>query len=456
MNFKNEQNEFIYKAILDNMHEGVILIDSSTKVLYVNDSYYEILGIKNLNIIGEYLSKIQPFAKIIQVLKTGEALLNVEFTFEETEVRIVANILPIFDDSDEVTGTISVFRDITEVRNLTKQLEQLKGYTKYLKEELEYIKDENFKKLVGNAPSILNIIEKMKKVSKTDSTVLITGESGTGKEVITTIIHSTSPRVDKPMIKVNCAAIPETLLESEFFGYEEGSFTGSKKGGKLGKFELANGGTIFLDEIGDMSLNLQAKLLRVLQEKKFERIGGESSISVDVRIIAATNADLMKKVKNKEFREDLYYRLNVFPIEVPPLRERKSDILTLAIQFLEELTLQYKKQLSFSAEVTTMFYEYDWPGNIRELKNVVEHAVIMSDKSGRIRLGNLPSYLLEVGDTIESETNYLKLYKQFKFIEKKAIEDAVLLSKYNRSEAMRILGMSRKTFYKKMKEYDIQ
>lgn len=445
-----------YKLVLDQMHEGVIIIDSLTRVLYANRSYYEILGIPVVDIQGKPLRNSQPNARIINVLETGIPIINSEFLVDTTNIRVVANIIPIKKDS-EIVGAVSVFRDVTEVTKLTKELERLKGYTKYLEEELmNRKKKELFTGLVGNDKQILIIIEKIGKVSHTDSTVLITGESGTGKEVVANSIYQASLRNGKPFIKVNCAAIPETLLESEFFGFEDGSFTGSKKGGKIGKFELANEGTIFLDEIGDMPISLQVKILRVLQEKTIERVGGATPIKVNVRIIAATNANLRRLVEVGKFREDLYFRLNVFPIELPPLRNRVDDIMPLAIHFLKEYCDIQNKQLSFTAEVQHLFMNYNWPGNIREVKNVIEHAVIMSEKSGRINLDSLPDYLKmtkEIASTSEKDNIYL--YKQFNQIEKKAIEEALHRTNGHRTEAIKLLGLSRKKFYKKLNDYEI-
>ncbi|WP_261133387.1 sigma-54-dependent Fis family transcriptional regulator [Bacillus sp. Marseille-Q3570] len=445
-----------YKLVLDHMHEGVIIIDSETRVLYANKSYYEILGISVDSIHNKPLKESQPNARIIKVLETGTPVINSEFLVDTTSIRVVANIIPIKIDG-EISGAVSVFRDVTEVTELTTELERLKGYTKYLEEELMSHKERKlFNGLVGSDQKIQMVMEKINKVARTDTTVLITGESGTGKEVVANSIYNISSRFGKPFIKVNCAAIPESLLESEFFGYEEGAFTGSKKGGKIGKFELANTGTIFLDEIGEMPPSLQAKLLRVLQERVIEKIGGTSSIRIDVRIIAATNANLKDLVEKRKFREDLYYRLNVFPIDLPPLKERQTDILPLAIQFLKEFCNEHKKQLSFSAEVQHVFKSYQWPGNIRELKNVIEYAVIMCEKSGRITLDLLPDYLNSSNQmTNNMETDNILLYKQFEQIEEQAIREALIKTKGHRSDAIKLLGLSRKKFYKKINEYGI-
>ncbi len=445
-----------YKLVLDHMHEGVIIIDSETRVLYANKSYYEILGISVDSIQNKLLKESQPNARIIKVLETGTPIINSEFLVDTTSIRVVANIIPIKIEG-KISGAVSVFRDVTEATELTTELERLKGYTKYLEEELMNHKERKlFSGLVGSDQKIQMVMEKINKVASTDTTVLITGESGTGKEVVANSIYNISSRFGKPFIKVNCAAIPESLLESEFFGYEEGAFTGSRKGGKIGKFELANTGTIFLDEIGEMPPSLQAKLLRVLQERVIEKVGGTSPIKIDVRIIAATNANLKELAEKRKFREDLYYRLNVFPINLPPLKERQTDILPLAIQFLKEFCKEHKKQLSFSAEVQHVFKSYEWPGNIRELRNVIEYAVIMCEKSGRITLDKLPDYLSSSNKiTNNMETDNILLYKQFEQIEEKAIREALIKTNGHRSDAMKLLGLSRKKFYKKINEYGI-
>jgi PAS domain S-box-containing protein len=446
-----------YKLVFDHMHEGVIIIDSLTQVVFANSSYYEILGIPVNTIHGKPLKQSQPNARIIEVLETGVPIINSEFLVDTTNIRVVANIIPIRKDQ-EIVGAVSVFRDVTEVTELTKELERLKDYTKYLEDELmNRKKKELFTDMVGNDDQILTIVNKIEKVAPTESTVLITGESGTGKEVVANTIYQASSRKGRPFIKVNCAAIPEALLESEFFGFEEGSFTGSRKGGKAGKFELADEGTIFLDEIGEMPINLQVKLLRVIQERTVERVGGINPIKVNVRIIAATNADLKKRVEEGKFREDLYFRLNVFPIELPPLRNRKMDIMPLAVHFLKEFSRIQNKQLSFTAEVQNLLAQYHWPGNIRELKNVIEHAVIMAEKSGRINQENLPEYLNLTNESGgAAEEDYIVLYKRWDQIEKLAIEEALGRTNGHRTEAMELLGMSRKKFYKKLKEYIIR
>ncbi|MDK2819045.1 MAG: sigma-54-dependent Fis family transcriptional regulator [Spirochaetota bacterium] len=247
--------------------------------------------------------------------------------------------------------------------------------------ELEHRLDQRkgFKDIIGNSPQINKMIDILKQVSPTDATVLLLGESGVGKEVFANAIHENSERINGPFVKVHCAALPETLLESELFGHEKGAFTGATTK-RQGRFERADGGTIFLDEIGDISPHVQVKLLRVLQEREFERVGGEETITVDIRIITATNKNLEQAVKNGTFREDLYYRLNVVEITIPPLRERTEDIPKLSIEFLQRITKKYNKNIiEFSPEVLNIFLKYPWPGNIRELQNAIETAVVLSN-----------------------------------------------------------------------------
>jgi transcriptional regulator with PAS, ATPase and Fis domain len=305
------------------------------------------------------------------------------------------------------------------------------------------------------------MLHRAAKVAKTDGTVLIRGESGVGKEILAAAIHHAGKRKNKPMVRVNCAAIPESLLESELYGYEEGAFTGARRGGKPGKFELANGGTLFLDEIGDLSPGLQAKLLRAIQDKEIERLGGVRPIRTDVRIIAATNQDLEKKMEEKTFRQDLYYRLNAFPIHIPPLRERKDDLILLTDHFLAKFCKKYGKESGFANSALQVLIHHSWPGNVRELENVVEHAVIFCD-GPVIQTRDLPAYLQNLpgndtagnhpilGTLAERELNLPNLFAQ---VEKKAIEEALRKAGKNRSAAIRLLGISRATFYSKLKRH---
>jgi two-component system response regulator AtoC len=302
-----------------------------------------------------------------------------------------------------------------------------------------------FENIIAKSSKMQRVIEVIKVVAKSNVTILITGESGTGKELVARAIHSQSDRSSKPFVAVSCAALPESLLESELFGHEKGSFTGAYAR-KKGKFEFANGGTLFLDEIGEMSANIQVHLLRVLEEKEFTRVGGNELISVDVRVISATNKDLRRAIEKQEFREDLYYRLNVVNIELPPLRERKEDIPLLAEHFLHKFAAENRKEVTeFSPEVIESLLAYDWPGNIRELENSIERAIILSRDSS-ITTADLPQENVSL-------VGSASIGKNLKEVEKTHILHVLRETGENYSEAARILGVSRMTLYNKAKEY---
>jgi DNA-binding NtrC family response regulator len=302
-----------------------------------------------------------------------------------------------------------------------------------------------FENIITKSPKMQRLIELIKVVGKSNATVLITGESGTGKELVARAIHSQSRRYNKPFIAVSCAALPESLLESELFGHEKGSFTGAYTQ-KKGKFEFANGGTLFLDEVGEMSANIQVHLLRVLEEKEFTRVGGNEPIKVDVRVISATNKDLRKAIEKQEFREDLYYRLNVVNIELPPLRERKEDIPLLAEHFLNKFAAENRKEVTgFSPDAMELLLDYDWSGNVRELENAIERAVILA-KDSFITVADLPQENLPL-------IRLASTGKNLKEVEKNHLLNVLREAGGNYSKAARILGISRMTLYNKAKEY---
>ena len=302
-----------------------------------------------------------------------------------------------------------------------------------------------FENIIAKSPKMQQVIEVIKVVAKSNATVLITGESGTGKELVARAIHSQSYRKDKPFVAVSCAALPETLLESELFGHERGAFTGAHAQRK-GKFEIANKGTIFLDEIGEMSANIQVHLLRVLEEKEFTRVGGNELVKVDVRVISATNKDMKKAIADGRFREDLYYRLNVVTIELPPLRERKEDILLLAQHFLKKFAVENQKEIiGFSPEATEFLLKYEWPGNVRELENAIERAVILAQNS-YIEVADLPQESLTLVHSAQPG-------KSLEEIEKNHILNVLNEAGGNYTKAARILGISRVTLYNKIRTY---
>jgi DNA-binding NtrC family response regulator len=306
--------------------------------------------------------------------------------------------------------------------------------------------------MIGKSPQMKKIFEIIQRVAPTKASVLITGESGVGKELVADAIHSLSPRRDKPFIKVHCAALAESLLESELFGHEKGSFTGAQAR-KRGRFELSNEGSLFLDEIGEIDQNVQIKILRVLQEKKFERVGGEETLEVDTRIIAATNRDLKAEIEKGSFREDLYYRLNVINIHVPPLRERKDDIPLMAAAFLAELAAENGKKIEgFEAKARTALYSYPWPGNVRELRNCIESAIVMA-KGNLVTMDDLPP---SVRSSSDSNSIRIPLGASLDEAERLIIRETLIANSGNKSKTADVLGIGRKTLYEKINEYGLE
>lgn len=328
---------------------------------------------------------------------------------------------------------------------------ELKEQNRKLTEEIDKLKKrQQYSSIIGKSSKVSQLMEIINQVAPTKASVLITGESGTGKELVSDAIYSLSSRVGKPFVKVHCAALSESLLESELFGHEKGAFTGAAKE-KKGRFELADGGTIFLDEIGEINAQTQIKLLRVLQEKEFERVGGEKTIKVDVRVICATNRNLEDEVKKGNFREDLYYRLNVVHISVPPLRERKEDIDMLALSFLKEFNEEDGKKIEgFTKAARKALFSYSWPGNVRELKNTIESAVVLA-KGNMIDTDDLPSSILDEG---KKEELVITLPVTMEEVEKKVIYSTIDYFEGNKSKAADELKIGRKTLYRKLEEFE--
>ncbi len=443
--------------ILDNINDVVLVIDLDTTIVYANEAYAKILGVPVAKVLGRRLDTIEPDSKTITALRTGKVSNNGKDYLDSLNIDVVGSSFPLYDGKN-IIGAVSIFKNITEVVQLNRELQITKGVADYLKEQLEQWEHLplSFKEYVGQNSRLKETLILAAKVARTDSTVLILGESGVGKEVLARAVHNSSRRQNKPMIKVNCAAIPEALLESELFGYEEGAFTGAKKGGKLGKFELAHSGTIFLDEIGDMSLNMQAKLLRVLQEKEFERVGGTKTVKVDIRVIAATNRDLNDMIEKETFRRDLYYRLNIVPLQLTPLRERKDDLLALAKTFQDKFAREVGHELTLSPQVVRLLQAYDWPGNIRELQNVIEHASIVC-MNGFIEIHHLPAYIIPIHEDKQRKMdNPYDVKEIVSKVEKELILSALATYNNNRTNALKALGISRRAFYNKLHRYGIE
>lgn len=421
------------ETVLNFVAEGIIAVDHLARIINVNFAAEKMLQVKNSDVLGCHINEVFPGTPIAEVLREGSGFMDreVKMWHQGRQHHYLINAKPMVLDGS-VQGVVASFREVqTGMPARTAVVAQV-----------------NFADIIGSSPLLEQVKEEARKAAKGASTVLITGESGTGKEVFAKAIHFESSRGLKPFVPVNCAAIPETLLESELFGYEEGSFTGAKKGGKQGKFQAAQGGTLFLDEIGDMPLPLQAKLLRVIQEKAVERVGSVHAAPVDVRIIAATHRDLEQMVKQGEFREDLYYRLHVFPLYLPPLRKRREDILPLARSFLHRLaTLYHKKVTDISQAAAQRLVEYEWPGNVRELENAMECAIVrMAGDS--VTLADLPPKLKESGlaNTRQEGNNQ----------EQEALFQALACfgeSVEGKAQAAASLGISIATLYRKLRKY---
>lgn len=437
--FLNYTQKFINPKASETMKDSLIIItDKKSKIVYVNHTYEKMIGISKEMVLGRNLLDIEPNSGNVEVLKNGYIRMG-RSLITNLNRRSMGSVYPISEGND-LKGAISIFS--LDNKNISRN-------KKTKTNEI------NLKRIIGNSEKFNEIKKIILKVSPSNTPVLITGESGVGKELVAEAIHYTSPRRNHPFISINCAAIPEHLLESELFGYEAGAFTGAKNTGKIGRFELANKGTLFLDEIGEMSLEMQTKLLRAIQNKEIERIGGHHPIPVDFRIVSATNKDLRQMVEDGKFREDLYYRLNVIPIEVPPLRERKEDIPRLCSYFLNEL----ETGKILSDDTLNMLIYYRWPGNIRQLRNVLEYASIMSNEE-TIDPDDLP--LLEKRINKQSDPDFVhitldKSLEQLKnCLEKKAIHYVLKHTNYNKTEASKKLGISRQALYIKAKKYGIK
>lgn len=457
---KYKERELDAFAIGDAVSDGICLTDDKGMVVAINKGYTEITGIEEKEIIGKSIEALvneEYFDNAVSllVLKQKKKVSSLA-TINKNNKKVLITGNPIFNEDGQVIQVLTVMRDLTELIRLKEQLETTsKKSEKYLN-ELNYLRNKDKERVdfIGENSKMKKLKELIKYVAKAGATVLITGETGTGKEVIAKEIHNESNRKSEPYIKVNCAAIPDTLIESELFGYEKGAFTGAQNKEKLGMFEMANGGTILLDEIGEMPLTLQSKLLRVLQEKELMRVGGTKSIKLDVRVIASTNQELSELIQKGKFREDLFYRLNVVPIKIPPLRERKDDIPILAYTFLEKFNLKYGKEKSFDSMAINALEYYEWPGNVRELQNVIERLMVINDE-GYITYDNICNIIGKNRSGINLIENTLTLREAVDILEKEMIELA-LKNHGSTYKAAKVLGVTQPTVFRKAKALGIK
>lgn len=448
----------ILLEILDSIHESILIIDEDTRVCYVNDSYLKMFGIRREKIIGRHLAKFEPLARIHEVLKSGLPLTGDISRIHSAQLDVCADIVPLFHEGKTV-GALALMKNMTDLVRTNYELEHFRELSRRLQEELSGKEDlpAPFRNLLGHSKPFVEVLRVAAKAAPSEASICIMGESGVGKEVVAEALHDSSGRARGPLIKINCAAIPESLLESEMFGYESGAFTGARQGGKPGKLELAQGGTLFLDEIGEMPLPMQVKLLRALQEHEITRIGGTKSIKLDFRLITATNRDLAKMVQEGSFREDLYYRINVISLTIPPLRERRDDIQVYASLFLEELGRQYNRTYRISEEALDLLNRHHWPGNVRELKNCMERAAVLT-LNDTVGVEQLPPKLRNgSGQPVVSAPmgENCKLRELLDRTEREAIENALHLCGNNRTKAMEMLGISRRNFYQKLEKHQL-
>ena len=462
---KLEDVTHLMEAVFNSMNEGVVAVDENGTIMFYNSSAGRIAGdhpepieadlYKWAERYGVFKPDGELFGSVDDnplgiALRGGitdevEAFVRNEFKPEGVYIRVSSR--PLLRETGVLKGAILVFRDITK----EIEAEQMKAELLRLRTELETTS--LFPSLIGTSSVMQDIYKLMDQAAESDITVLIRGKSGTGKELVANSLHANSPRKDGPFVALDCAAIPETLIESELFGHEQGAFTGATTQ-RIGAFERANGGTLFLDEIGDMPYILQGKLLRVLQEREIQRVGGTTSIPIDIRVITATNMDLEHSVNAGKFREDLFYRIAAFPIAIPPLRERREDIPLLAKHFLDKYATQAGKSISdISTLALQLLLQYDWPGNVRELENAIARAVLL-ETTGVLQAGNLPSQLSPV-IALESDPSIPMAILPLAEIERQALIHTLEATGNNMTQAAQALGIGRVTLYRKLKKYNI-
>lgn len=440
-----------------------IVIDETGSIRHLARQYAEIIGVNSQDVIGMPVEKVIPNTRLLNVIKSGHEELGQIFIMKNG-IPTICNRFPIRDQNGKIRGAISsaTFYDINKVAQLKEEIDKLRKENLIYQRQLAALKQVSFSiaSVIGNSPSMQKIKATIEKVADSNLTVLITGETGTGKEVFANAVHQLSNRCFGNFIKVNCSAIPKDLLESELFGYNEGAFSGASKGGKVGKFEQANNGTILLDEIGELPLPLQSKLLRIIQERELERVGGTNIVKLNVRIICCTNQNIEQMINEGKFRQDLYYRINTVELNIPPLRDRPTDIPELCNHFIGKINQYHGCFITgISNEVLRHFFNYNWPGNVRELEHVLERACVMSPP-GLLDVDHFDFFLPMLHRSVTNENNdnfnvLGALSNKRNQVERKAIIQALESTKGNKSKAAILLQLSRSQLYEKLKKYGI-
>ncbi|MCR4441801.1 MAG: sigma 54-interacting transcriptional regulator [Peptococcaceae bacterium] len=430
-----------YKAVIEAVSEGILAVDSKGYVTCMNKSAGKILFTDPGEAIGKHVTEVVDFRPVIlDVLRTGEGYVDKEFIINSKRGRLhfFKSAVPIRGEDGQIDGVVDVFREIKQVKHLVNQM--VGAQARF-----------TFDNIIGSSREMVEAKRLARIAAKSMSNVLIIGDSGTGKELFAQAIHNASPRAGGPFIAINCGAIPRELIESELFGYEGGAFTGAKQDGRPGKFEMATGGTIFLDEIAEMPFDMQVKLLRVLQEREVTRVGGNKTIAVDIRVIAATNKDLHREMSEETFRKDLYWRLNVLTIYLPLLSQRSSDIPELVAHFLHEFSKRHNTKYTLDAGTMEILLNYSWPGNVRELENTLERAIAFAEGSV-IMPHHLPKNLLAKNKGPHSSSQVVSLEQA----EREAIAAGLAHCRGNISKAAKMLGVSRNTLYSKIMKYGLE
>ena len=443
----------LFSLIFNNMSEIVFCADVNRYIFYANPEFARFFR----QTPGEVIENSRINELLTEVFESNpHEKMETEFIVRNKlndTINVKATVFPIDDVNKMTEGVVVILQDITSERTLSAEIESKASLLQYYENQINRIP----KEMICISLASREVVSAALKVAVTPVSVLIEGENGVGKEMIANLIHANSDRSDKPFIPVNCGAIPENLWESEMFGYEDGAFTGAKRGGKMGIFEIADGGTVFLDEISELSLPAQVKMLRFLQNMEIAKVGRKEVKKINVRIIAAANDSLERLVKENRFRMDLYYRLNVVSLKVPPLRERREEIIPLAKNFIDMFNKRYGKNAALSKEVEPLLLSQSWPGNVRQLKNVIEHGVVMSDND--IMPYHLPLHMIrEYQDSHSQDIDDhagLNLPRHIGRLEREKIIKALAEAGNNKSKAIELLGISRKTFYKKLKDYNI-
>lgn len=461
---KNEVFNDILAGIMENPYIGIIMVDTLGKITKVNKTYLEVLGLSEEDVLNKQILAVSPHSRLPEVLRTKEVHLADYWQVNGHDTIVFR--MPLYKDG-KMIGAMgqSLVLGAAGVKILAKQLKDLEKELTVYKDVVSslYSSKYSFDNIVGEDENLRNVKSIAQRASNTGSTVLIMGESGTGKELFANAIHQASPRTNRPFVRVNCAALPDNLLESELFGYEEGGFTGARKGGKPGKFEMANHGTIFLDEIGDMPPAMQAKLLIVLQEREVERVGGMKPIRVDVQVIAATNRNLDDMMRKGKFREDLYYRLNVVTLNVPSLRERRPDICLLINYLLPKLNQRLNTQVKkVSPEALQLLSSYEWPGNVRELENLLERAINLADlnQGSCLNPAHFPSLSRLVVEQLPcidqaDRQNVDNLGEAVREMEEETIRRVLQKTNNNKAQSAKILGLNKSVLYRKLRKYSL-